>query len=212
MTKSLRDIIGSTPGQEKNIKFVAKNLEGVNKSRNRPGSTGSDPYVDYMPKSKDEQDFVKKHTTAEYDDRNGNTKFPYQGGTKTAKYPRQSKNVYEAKACEDCSKDPCECDHAKMAKPGKGKGMILGGKKKLQEVLTKKTTAGQVISDFIHSKDPKFTGKSKEERKKMALGAYYGMHPEKSKKMEEELAMPMLEGGKKDKKKDMKKNQDQTAQ
>ena len=216
MTNSLRDIIGSTPGQESNAKFVskdlAKNLEGVNKSRNRPGSTGSDPYVDYMPKSKDEQDFVKLHDTEEHDDVYGNTKFPYQGGTKTAKYPRQSKNVYEAKACEDCGKDPCECDHAKMAKPGKGKGMILGGKKKLQEVLTKKTTAGQVISDFIHSKDPKFAGKSKEERKKMALGAYYGMHPEKSKKMEEELAMPMLEGGKKNKKKDMKKNQDQTAQ
>jgi hypothetical protein len=42
-------------------------------------------------------------------------------------------------------------------------------------------SAGDVISDFVHSKDPKFEGKSKKMRQKMALGAYYGMHPEKSK-------------------------------
>jgi hypothetical protein len=33
----------------------------------------------------------------------------------------------------------------------------------------------------------------------MALGAYYAMHPEKSKKVQEDLAMPMLESGKKKK-------------
>jgi len=213
MSKSLRDIVKATPGQTDN-KFVMykKELEGSNKSTVRPGSTGSDPYVDYMPKSKDEQDFVKIHKTAEFADRAGNTEFPYKGGTKVAKYPRQSKNVYEAKQmkCETCGESLCKCT-TKEARPGK-KGMLFGGKKKLQEVLTKKTSAGEVISDFIHSKDPKFAGKSKEERKRMALGAYYGMHPEKSKKMEEDLAMPMLEDGKKNKKKDLKKNQDQTAQ
>mgnify|MGYP003346771018 CR=1 FL=1 len=52
----------------------------------------------------------------------------------------------------------------------------------LDEKLTKKMSAGDVISDFVHSDDPKFKGKSKKERQKMALGAYYGMHPEKSKK------------------------------
>ena len=50
----------------------------------------------------------------------------------------------------------------------------------LDEVITKKTSAGNIIKDFEKSKNPKFAGKSKEQRKKQALGAYYGMHPEKS--------------------------------
>ena len=97
-------------------------------------------------------------------------------------------SMYEGESC-GCGKSVPE------AKPGK-KGMIAD-KKKLNEVLTKKTPTSKVISDFVHSDNPKFAGKSKKERIKMALGAYYGMHPEKSKKVEEELAMPMLEGGKK---------------
>lgn len=43
----------------------------------------------------------------------------------------------------------------------------------LDEVLKKTDPAGKWISDFVHSKDPKFAGKSKKERMKMALGAYY---------------------------------------
>ena len=69
----------------------------------------------------------------------------------------------------------------------KHKGIMHESVEQVDEVLTKKTSAGEVISDFIHSKDPKFKGKSKEERKRMALGAYYGMHPEKSKKTNEEV-------------------------
>lgn len=52
----------------------------------------------------------------------------------------------------------------------------------LDEILTKKTPASEVISDFVHSDDPKFAGDTKKQRIKRALGAYYGMHPEKSKK------------------------------
>ena len=52
----------------------------------------------------------------------------------------------------------------------------------LDEKLTKGMKVSDVISDFVHSDDPKFKGKSKKERMKMALGAYYGMHPEKSRK------------------------------
>src|SRR5574343_725417 len=44
--------------------------------------------------------------------------------------------------------------------------------------IDKKTSVSTIIKDFIDSKNPKFAGKSKEERKKMALGAYYGMHRE----------------------------------
>ena len=55
---------------------------------------------------------------------------------------------------------------------------------KIGEVITKKTSAGDIIHDFQKSKNPKFSGKSKEQRKNQALGAYYGMHPEKSNKKE----------------------------
>jgi len=43
----------------------------------------------------------------------------------------------------------------------------------LAEVLAKDATAGDYIHDFVHSDNPKFAGKSKEMRKKMALAAYY---------------------------------------
>lgn len=48
----------------------------------------------------------------------------------------------------------------------------------INEVLSKDATAGDWIHDFVHSKNPKFAGKSKAERKKMALGAYYGKQNE----------------------------------
>ena len=44
----------------------------------------------------------------------------------------------------------------------------------INEVLSKDADAGDYIHDFVHSDNPKFAGKSKAERKKMALGAYYG--------------------------------------
>jgi hypothetical protein len=44
----------------------------------------------------------------------------------------------------------------------------------INEVLSKDADAGDWIHDFVHSDNPKFEGKSKAERKKMALGAYYG--------------------------------------
>lgn len=48
----------------------------------------------------------------------------------------------------------------------------------LHEVLSKDATAGEWIHDFVHSTNPKFEGKTKKERIKMALGAYYGKQNE----------------------------------
>ena len=48
----------------------------------------------------------------------------------------------------------------------------------INEVLGKDASAGDYIHDFVHSDNPKFAGKSKAERKKMALGAYYGAQKE----------------------------------
>jgi hypothetical protein len=56
----------------------------------------------------------------------------------------------------------------------------------LNEVLSKNASAGDWIHDFIHSDNPKFAGKSKAERKKMALGAYYGKQNEETYKNPDE--------------------------
>ena len=48
----------------------------------------------------------------------------------------------------------------------------------INEVLSKDASAGDWIHDFVHSDNPKFKGKSKAERKKMALGAYYAKQNE----------------------------------
>jgi hypothetical protein len=48
----------------------------------------------------------------------------------------------------------------------------------INEVLKKDASAGDWIHDFVHSDNPKFKGKSKAERKKMALGAYYAKQNE----------------------------------
>lgn len=48
----------------------------------------------------------------------------------------------------------------------------------INEILSKNAPASEWISDFVNSDDPRFEGKSKEERIKMALGAYYGAQNE----------------------------------
>ena len=57
-------------------------LKGVKASKTEPGSTGTDPGVDYAPKAKAEQDFVAKHKTEKHADRVGNTDTPYKAFTK----------------------------------------------------------------------------------------------------------------------------------
>ena len=57
----------------------------------------------------------------------------------------------------------------------------------LQEVLGKSDDAGKWISDFVHSDNPKFAGKSKEKRKQMALAAYYSAQRNEEVDFAEEL-------------------------
>lgn len=73
-----------------------------------------------------------------------------------------------------------ESNLAKQHMDKAGLSSIRESMEELSEKLSPKMTAAEIIDDFVHSDDPKFDGKSKEERIKMALGAYYGMHPEKS--------------------------------
>lgn len=51
--------------------------------------------------------------------------------------------------------------------------------------LGKNAKSGTYVDDFVHSKNKKFAGKSKKERIKMALGAYYGKHNESVEPVEE---------------------------
>ena len=81
-----------------------------------------------------------------------------------------------------------------LMKSGKARGALIANKMRtlnmgddldqedldaLHEVLSKDAKAGDWISDFVHSTNPKFDGKSKKERINMALGAYYNTHKKK---------------------------------
>lgn len=46
--------------------------------------------------------------------------------------------------------------------------------------ITRKTPISTIIRDFVHSDNPKFKGKSKKERIRMALGAAYGLKKEEA--------------------------------
>jgi len=81
-----------------------------------------------------------------------------------------------------------------LMKSSKTKGALIANKRRtlnmgddidqedldaLNEVLSKDAKAGDWIHDFVHSQNPKFDGKSKKERIKMALGAYYDTNKKK---------------------------------
>ena len=59
----------------------------------------------------------------------------------------------------------------------------------INEVMKRDDSAGDWISDFLHSDNPKFDGKSKAERKKMALAAYYSMKKRSRNESVEDLEM-----------------------
>lgn len=86
---------------------------------------------------------------------------------------------YVPKAAVNMSASNYKGDAKKVAKRIKGIGAATQKMKEeveqVDEVITKKTPTGEVIKDFVHSKNPKFKGKSKKERIRMALGAKYGM-------------------------------------
>lgn len=209
-----------------------KRLEGVKKSKVEDGQVYGGADASVQTNDPETVKFAANHKVDKHDDRVGNTTVPYtQPKIKQAILKPEEKRhgntltkataVYKA-ANEDFSCNSTEAGvscpvHEMDACPGvepkdmaKGKKVLLDKKVKeevehIDEVITKKTKAGEIIKDFMKSKDPKFAGKSPKERQKMALGAYYGMHPEKS-KMEEDAAEPMLEGGKKKKMKSCKED------
>lgn len=85
---------------------------------------------------------------------------------KSAKYPTGPNNVKNIMAKEEVTEEQLD--------------------EMLNEVLSKDASAGDWIHDFVHSDNPKFAGKSKAERKKMALGAYYAKQNEEKGTHEDE--------------------------
>ena len=169
-------------------------LNGVKASKIVPGSTGDEPGVDYDPKSKDEREFVKKHSTEKHEDRVGNKSDVYSATNVDHAQVKEKKHGYknpedkkvnEENKCNMTEEGTMCPVHEMSACPSTNKKMI-------KEVITKKTSAADIIKDFQKSKDPRFAGKSKAERTKMALGAYYSKHPEISKKVAESLAVPLI--------------------
>lgn len=59
---------------------------------------------------------------------------------------------------------------------------LLEAIQQITEKLDKSASIGDWISDFVHSNDPRFAGKSAAKRREMAIGAYYKEHPSKRRK------------------------------
>jgi hypothetical protein len=65
-------------------------------------------------------------------------------------------------------------DKNKNGKLDKQDFKMLRKEETIEEKLDPSMGAGKYVTDFVKSKDPRFEGKTKKERIKMALGAYYG--------------------------------------
>ena len=189
---------------------MAKPLRDVAPKGVKKSKTGPADISDLVPDSASGNvDFAKKHKIEKHEDRAGNGDEVYNGKTKQVDMTKHGykapadKKIYEAKCNMTEAGTMCEvhgnkdCSSDKVPEAGVGKRGMLADKKKLDEVLTKKTPVSNVIDGFVHSKNKMFKGDSKNQRIKRALGAFYDKHPEKS--VKEDLAMPMLEGGKKKK-------------
>lgn len=119
MAKPLRVILESKSKEEKEGKDTK--LKGVKSSTVRKGEP-TDEYPGLGPKDQDGKDFVAKHSVEVHADRVGNGDEDYKGKTKKAKHKAQADSVYEA---SEYGLEP----HEKK----KGKKLLLGGKKSMQE-------------------------------------------------------------------------------
>lgn len=104
-------------------------LKGVKASKTEPGSTGTDPGVDYAPKAKAERDWVAKHKTEKHEDRVGNTDAPYKASTKYVlddeKENKHGNKQKEAEAVYEAAKKNVEKPtevHAFKAQVSKDRG------------------------------------------------------------------------------------------
>lgn len=76
-------------------------------------------------------------------------------------------------------------DKNKNGKLDKQDFKMIRKEEKIEEKLSPSMGSAKYIDDFVKSKDPRFEGKTKKERIKMALGAYYGAKNESVEEIEE---------------------------
>jgi hypothetical protein len=110
---------------------------------------------------------------------NTSTKVRFHAGTKNEEYVEEDeKKLASSGAAVVKTQKPIPIDDKKVLKTKTLKSFKEDADEVIyddliNEVMSKDATAGDYIHDFIHSKNPKFAGKSKAERKKQALAAYY---------------------------------------
>lgn len=153
----------------------------------------------YAPKSTDELRFKRKHASVTTPDANKNGDDVFKGTNVKAVdrqphygyNPGQDEEVYEEAEKPDRLAAIAAAAKKKNAQIGKtvvtgSKGGVGGAEtrrypagtlknshEQVDEVLKPSMGAGAYVSDFVHSKNPKFAGKSKKERMKQALAAFY---------------------------------------
>ena len=124
---------------------------------------------------KDFEDKSKENTSAEDTAKSKRrTKVDWSSDYKLDKQGRKTKahTIVFNKGEDDVNKKVQE-EMKKTYKNFTEKYVITSTDAEINEVLSKDAAAGEWISDFVHSDNPKFAGKSKEKRKQMALAAYY---------------------------------------
>lgn len=107
----------------------------------------------YEPRSPDEKKFVDKHVITKFKNMYSGEEYdPVFKGSKVAPIDREKeRHGYSSKADEK----------------------VYEQTERLEEALKVSDDIGAWIKDFIDSDNPKFAGKSKEERRKQAIAAFY---------------------------------------
>jgi len=107
----------------------------------------------YEPRSPDEKKFVDKHIITKFENMYSGEEYdPVFKGSKVAPIDRKKeRHGYSSGADEKVYEET----------------------EQLDEVLKVSDGIGVWIKDFIDSDNPKFVGKSKEERRKQAIAAFY---------------------------------------
>jgi hypothetical protein len=141
----------------------------------------------------------------EYESKDG----VYKHQAKAGRYGGTEKESDYVKGPSDAALKKIE---AEKKKP-KNEGLDIFSEKEIDtlinEVLSKNASAGEWISDFVKSDNPKFAGKSKEQRKKQALAAYYAAQRNESTDYDSFLSEEgIIKGAKEIKHANMKDKQD----
>lgn len=155
-----------------------------------------------------EETEVEAEELLEYEAKDG----VYKHQAKAGRYGGSEKESDYVKGPSDAALKKIEAEKKKPKK----EGLEIFSEKEIDnlinEVLSKNASAGEWIKDFVHSDNPKFAGKSTEQRKKQALAAFYAAQKNESTEydsyLEEAVQQGIVKGAKEIKHANMKDKQD----